>query len=109
MKGKRHTTEDPNGENVAMDPDDYLPWPHLALVQKWWQASEAKFPKGARHLLGKPSVVEWLEQVLHKGRQHQRAATGVELMMLRPGEMLFNVSDPGFHQQQILGMAEVIR
>jgi hypothetical protein len=50
MKGKRYTTEDPNGENVAMDPDDYLPWPHPALVQKWWQASEAKFPKGVRHL-----------------------------------------------------------
>jgi len=102
-------TDDPNDENVAIDPDDNLPWPDPALVQKWWQANEVKFPKGVRHLMGKPIAVEWLEQVLRGGRQRQRAAVAVELAMLRPGEILFNVSDSGFRQQQTLGKAEVIR
>ncbi len=102
-------TEDPKDENVAMDPDDNLPWPQPALVQKWWEANEGRFPAGVRHLMGQPITEAWMEKVLRGGRQRQRAAAAIELAMLRPGQPLFNVRAPGFRQQQILGKSDVIR
>jgi uncharacterized protein (TIGR02270 family) len=102
-------TEDPKDENVEMDPDDNLPWPDPALVQKWWDKNRGQFQSGTRHLLGKPMSVEWLKTVLRDGRQRQRAAAAVELAIRQPGQSLFNVAAPGFRQQQILGKGEVIR
>ena len=102
-------TEDPNDENVDMDPDDNLPWPEPSLVQKWWDKNRGQFQSGIRHLLGKPMSVEWLKTVLRDGRQRQRAAAAVELAIRQPGQSLFNVAAPGFRQQQILGKGEVIR
>jgi uncharacterized protein (TIGR02270 family) len=102
-------TEDPNDENVEMDPDDNLPWPEPALVQKWWDKNRSQFQSGTRHLLGKPMSVEWLKTVLRDGRQRQRTASAVELAIRQPGQPLFNVAAPGFRQQQILGKGEVIR
>jgi uncharacterized protein (TIGR02270 family) len=102
-------TEDPNDENVEMDPDDNLPWPEPALVQKWWQGNQGQFQSGVRHLLGKPMTPEWLKIVLRDGRQRQRAAAALELTIRQPGQPLFNVAATGFRQQQILGKGEVIR
>lgn len=102
-------TEDPKDENVEMDPDDNLPWPEPALVQKWWDKNRGQFQNGTRYLLGKPMTVEWLKTVLRDGRQRQRAAAAIELAIRQPGEPLFNVAAPGFRQQQILGKGEVIR
>jgi uncharacterized protein (TIGR02270 family) len=102
-------TEDPNDENVDMDPDDNLPWPEPSLVQKWWSTNQGQFQPGVRHLLGKPMTPEWLKIVLRDGRQRQRAAAAVELAIRQPGQSLFNVAAPGFRQQQILGKGEVIR
>lgn len=102
-------TEDPQDENVDLDPDDNLPWPEPALVQKWWDKSRGQFPAGARCLLGKPMSVEWLKTVLRHGRQRQRAAAALELAIRQPGQTLFNLAAPGFRQQQILGNGEVIR
>src|SRR4029077_6214033 len=31
-------TEDPEDEDVAMDPDDNLAWPDPASVKKWWES-----------------------------------------------------------------------
>ena len=28
-------TEDPEDDNVEMDPDEDLPWPNVELLQKW--------------------------------------------------------------------------
>ena len=102
-------TEDPNDENVEMDPDDNLPWPDPALVQNWWDNNRGQFQSGTRYLVGKPMSVEWLKTVLRDGRQRQRAAAAVELAIRQPGQSLFNVAAPGFRQQQILGKGEVIR
>jgi uncharacterized protein (TIGR02270 family) len=102
-------TEDPKDENVDMDPDDNLPWPEPALVQKWWDKNRGSFQTGTRYLLGKPMTIEWLKIVLRDGRQRQRAAAALELAIRQPGEPLFNVAAPGFRQQQILGKGEVIR
>ncbi len=106
---KAGPTEDTKDENVAMDPDDNLPWPEPALVQKWWEKNQGQFRNGTRHLLGKPMTAEWLKIVLRDGRQRQRAAAALELAIRQPGEPLFNIAAPGFRQQQLLGKGEVIR
>jgi uncharacterized protein (TIGR02270 family) len=95
-------TEDPNDDNVEMDPDDRLPWPDTALIAEWWGKHQHEYPSGVRHLLGKPISPEWLEQVLRIGRQRQRAAAALELAIHRPGSPLFEVRAPGFRQQEIL-------
>lgn len=95
--------DDPADENVEMDPDDNLPWPDPALVQKWWDKHRSEFPPGTRHLCGKPISVEWCKTVLRDGFQRQRAAAALELAILQPGTPLFNVKAPGFRQIQLLG------
>ncbi len=96
-------TDDPKDENVEMDPDDNLPWPDPALVQKWWQKNCGQFQNGTRYLLGKPMSTEWLKTVLRDGRQRQRAAAALELAIRNPGQPLFNVKAPGFRQIELLG------
>src|SRR4029077_11797659 len=55
-------TENPEDENVEMDPDEHLPWPDPALIQKWWTKHQTPFQKGTRYLVGKPMSIEWLRQ-----------------------------------------------
>jgi uncharacterized protein (TIGR02270 family) len=97
-------TENPEDENVEMDPDENLPWPNAEPIAKWWSAHQAEFQKGTRYLLGKPATADWMERVLRIGRQRQRAAAALELAILQPGRPLFNVKAPGFRQQQALGL-----
>jgi uncharacterized protein (TIGR02270 family) len=96
-------TEDPKDESVAMDPDDNLPWPESALVQKWWDKNRSQFQNGTRYLLGKPITQDWLKTVLRDGRQRQRAAAALEMALRNPGQPLFNVEAPGFRQIESLG------
>jgi uncharacterized protein (TIGR02270 family) len=97
-------TENPEDEDVAMDPDEHLPWPEPALIAKCWSRRQSEFQSGVRYLLGKPISVDWCQQVLRTGRQRQRAAAALELAIRGPGQPLFNVAAPGFRQQQILGL-----
>jgi len=94
-------TENPEDENVAMDPDEDLPWPELELIQKWWANHKSNFQNGTRYLVGKPISSEWLQQVLRNGFQRQRAAAALELAIKQPGQPLFEVRAPGFRQQQM--------
>ncbi len=96
-------TEDPKDENVEMDPDDNLPWPESALVEKWWGKNRNQFQNGARYLLGKPLTPDWLKTVLRDGCQRQRAAAALELAIRNPGQPVFNVKAPGFRQVELLG------
>ncbi len=95
-------TENPEDENVAMDPDENLPWPGPAAVRKWWDDRRGHFANGTRYLVGQPISVDSLQQVLRTGYQRQRAAAALELAMLRRGQPLFEVRAPGFRQQQLL-------
>jgi uncharacterized protein (TIGR02270 family) len=97
-------TENPEDENVEMDPDEHLPWPDPALIAKWWSAHQSEFQPGTRYLLGKPITIDWMEQVLRIGKQRQRAAAALELAIRQPGTPLFNIKAPGFRQQQLLGL-----
>jgi uncharacterized protein (TIGR02270 family) len=62
-------TENPEDEHVEMDPDENLPWPNPELVQRWWEQDRRQFQTGTRYLLGQPTVLAWLQQVLRIGRQ----------------------------------------
>lgn len=95
-------TEDPNDDNVEMDPDERLPWPDAHLIANWWEKHASEFQPGVRHLLGTPITADWMWQVLRIGRQRQRAAAALELAIGRPGEPLFEVRAPGFRQQEVL-------
>jgi uncharacterized protein (TIGR02270 family) len=97
-------TENPEDENVEMDPDEHLPWPDPALITKWWNQHQGEFQKGTRYLIGKPITIDWMQQVLRIGKQRQRAAAALELAIRQPGTPLFNVKAPGFRQQQLLGL-----
>ena len=43
-------TENPEDENVEMDPEENLPWPDQDLIKKWWIARQGNFAKGRRLL-----------------------------------------------------------
>lgn len=95
-------TENPEDEDVAMDPDEDLPWPEPNLVQAWWEKNKNLYRAGSRYLVGKPITVEHCQQVLQTGFQRQRRAAALELVLLQPDTPLFNTSAPGFRQQQML-------
>jgi uncharacterized protein (TIGR02270 family) len=97
-------TENPEDEDVAMDPDEDLPWPDPKLIGDWWQKNKANFKSGVRYLCGKPISEEQCQHVLRYGYQRQRAAAAIELAMMNPGTPLFNVAAPGFRQQRLLGL-----
>lgn len=95
-------TENPEDEDVEMDPDEDLPWPDPVLIQKWWGEHERHFQIGTRYLVGKPINQQQCHQVLKSGTQTQRAATALELALMQPNNPLFEVRAPGFRQQHIL-------
>lgn len=90
--------DDEEDENVAMDPDEHLAWPHARRIEQWWRSRHQKFPDGKRHLAGRPITEESLAEVLRSGGQRQRAAAAIELAIRSPGKPLFNVRAPAFRQ-----------
>ena len=97
-------TENPEDEDVEMDPDEDLPWPNPELIRAWWEKNKGRFRSGTRYLLGQPITYEQMEHVLRTGRQRQRHAAALEMSILKPGLPLFEVRAPGFRQQRILGL-----
>ena len=95
--------DDPQDKNVAMDIDDNLPWPNAELLAAWWKSNQGNYQVGTRHLLGKPSTAEHLRHVLKTGLQRQRAAAALELVIIRPGQPLFNIKAPGSRQEVEVG------
>jgi uncharacterized protein (TIGR02270 family) len=90
--------DDPEDNNVAMDPDEHLPWPDPQLAAAWWQHRSDAFDNGTRYFLGKTLSAGHLRQVLCTGSQRQRACAAMELALLRPGLPLFETRAPGFRQ-----------
>lgn len=76
--------EDALDERVSMDPDDGLYFPNPEKVGRWWSANQSRFPKGVRHLAGKPITPEWAATVLQTERQRLRVAAAIELIMKNP-------------------------
>lgn len=95
-------TENPEDENVEMDPDDGLPWPDVEKVRAWWQAHQTRFSSGVRHFLGEAPSVSHCRKVLREGFQRQRIASAEHLCLLQPGTPLFNIAAPAWRQQRWL-------
>jgi len=91
-------TDEPEDEDVAMDPDDDLPWPDPAKVAGRWNALKGSLGAGKRCLLGREITAERAREVLKMGKQRQRAAAALELALRSPGQPLVNVAAPGFRQ-----------
>ena len=81
--------DDPADPDVAMDPDDGLPWPDPERVQRWWSANQARFVAGTRYFMGEPVSRELCVRVLKEGFQRQRIAAAEYLCLLQPGTPLF--------------------
>lgn len=90
--------DNPDDDNVDMDPDEGLEWPDPDKVAAWWRDNKGRFAVGTRHLVGRPVSKGWCKEVLKAGYQRQRAAAAVELVLLEPGRPLVEVRAPGFRQ-----------
>ncbi|WP_176722281.1 TIGR02270 family protein [Candidatus Thiosymbion oneisti] len=93
-------TEHPEDEDVALDPDEDLPWPNPGPIKAWWDTNSARFHAGTRYLSGEPISEAQCQRVLETGSQRQRRAATLELALLRPDAPLFETRAPGFRQQQ---------
>jgi uncharacterized protein (TIGR02270 family) len=94
-------SDDPADPDVGLDPDEHLPWPDPDRLTAWWAARRDRFPSGVRHLLGKPIGREWLSEVLQVGRQRERAAAALELVLGHADQPLYEVRMPAWRQQTI--------
>ena len=95
-------TEDPADDNVAMGPDDDLPWPDPNKIQAWWDANKPRFHEGVRYFMGEPVSVPHCQKILRDGYQRQRIAAAQYLCLLQPGTPLFNTAAPAWRQQRWL-------
>jgi uncharacterized protein (TIGR02270 family) len=96
-------TDDAADEDVAMDPDEGLPWPDPAKVQGWWQTHDT-LGRGVRHLAGRPLAGESCLAILRAGNQSQRRAAAYELA-LGSGQPLRNWRARAVVQAAELGAA----
>jgi uncharacterized protein (TIGR02270 family) len=99
-------SESPADEDVAMDPDEDLPFADPELVRAWWERHGNRFPAGTRHLLGRPISEASLQVVLREGQQRQRAAAALELALSHPGQPLFEVRERADRQRRLLRIAD---
>jgi uncharacterized protein (TIGR02270 family) len=102
-------SENPEDDDVALDPDEDLPWPEPERVAGWWQANRGRFPGGVRHLAGRPVSAAQCVLVLQQGRQRQRIDAAIQSLLLSPGQPLFEVRAPGRRQKRLLGLAAAAR
>ncbi|NOQ63954.1 MAG: TIGR02270 family protein [Methyloprofundus sp.] len=95
-------TEDAEDESVEMDADEDLPFPHFASMQQWWQDNQQNFKPEVRYLYGKPIDEEHCLWVLKNATQRLRYLAAVHLALTKPEQVLFEVSEVGQRQQNLL-------
>lgn len=95
-------TENPEDEEVDMDPDEDLPCPDPLLMEGWWKQNQHDFLPGVRYLSGKPVSERQCQNVLRTGKQRQRQAAALELALLQPSTPLFETRAIGKRQQKWL-------
>jgi len=95
--------DDPQDPNVAMDPDEDLPWPDPQAIEVWWQAHGGDFQVGTGYVLGLPQSESSFRLALARGRQRQRIAAACGVARYRPNEVLFPTSAPAWRQKALLG------
>ncbi|WP_420233537.1 TIGR02270 family protein [Pseudomonas sp. ABY48] len=96
--------DNPQDTNVAMDPDENLPWPDPQSITAWWQAHGGDFQAGVGYVLGQMQSEGSFRHALAQGQQRQRIAAACGLARYRPNEVLFPTSAPAWRQKRMLGM-----
>lgn len=86
--------DDPDNEEVGLDPDEDLPWPDAEKVEQWWSNNQDIFPAGKRYLAGHPVTERNCMKVLTEGNQLQRHAAALEITLHKPEDVYFNVKAP---------------
>jgi len=90
--------DDPEDENVDMDPDEDLPWPNALEVANWWAQHKGEYERGIRHLSGLPVSPEHCTHVMKSGLQPQRVAASLELALSQAELPWFNTKAKGNQQ-----------
>jgi len=101
-EGQGGPTENPEDENVAMDPDEDLPCPDPLLVQQWWQQNKDNFKPDVRYIYGKPSDLNQCKWLLRNGTQRLRYLAALKLALMQPDLALYEVRANGKRQQRDL-------
>lgn len=94
--------DDPEDSNVAMDPDENLPWPCPRLIAAWWQSHGGDFQAGVGYVLGLPQSESSYQRALIQGQQRQRIVAACGIARFRPTEVLFPTSAPAWRQKALL-------
>ena len=95
-------TDNPEDSDVAMDPDEGLPWPDQTKVHEWWTANRSRFQPGLRYFLGEKVDREHCLNVLKNGGQRQRILAAQYLCLLEPQTGVFNTNAPAWRQHRWL-------
>jgi uncharacterized protein (TIGR02270 family) len=98
--------DNPSDPNVAMDPDDGLPWPDPERIGRWWQSNGSRFQPGTRYFMGALPTREHCLRILKEGFQRQRILAAHYLCLLTPGTPLFEWRAPAQRQQRLLATME---
>jgi uncharacterized protein (TIGR02270 family) len=95
-------SEEAKDEDVAVDPDEDLPWPNHKMIKIWWKEHHKDFRPGIRYLRGKEMSIDSLRDALIQGNQRQRAAASIEMAIREPLKPLFETRAPGKRQLKLL-------
>lgn len=80
--------DDPQDEDVSLDPDENLPWPNVEKLKVLWQQYGQQYASGKRYFLGKAITPELLQHQLQQGYQAHRHSAAMELALLDRSLML---------------------
>lgn len=94
--------DNPDDPNVAMDPDENLPWPDPQSITSWWQTHGGDFQAGVGYVLGHMHSEGSFRHALAQGQQRQRIAAACGIGRYRLTEVLFPTSAPAWRQKRLL-------
>lgn len=92
---------EPQDDQMAVDPDDDLPWPSVDAVQGWWALKSPSVPTRTRLLWGSVPSVEGCKNLLRNGTQPSRCLAALHLKCLLRAQVLFNWAAPGRRQLRL--------
>lgn len=89
------STDDHNEDDIALDEDEFLPWPAAEQVALAWQSWQGRFSPGQRYFMGRVVEPEQVKQSLKNSAQPLRELAALELALLQPQQYLINVKAYG--------------
>ena len=90
--------DDPDDDDVALDPELPLPWPRLEAVERAFMAWRLTAPNATRLWFGRPLDLALCDEALRHGSQRLRGDAALVRAAWKPGEMVADTLAPGFRQ-----------